>query len=120
MTLLAAPGGPLEGTGEALPRTGDLRVLATGGWQLLVAERMARFSRGVSARLPGLRTEGEGLLLDLTFDRATFTPGTRFTRLSGEAPASVHDAAGRSVEAVEFGAPAGAIYSVGRHEVNLR
>jgi hypothetical protein len=112
LTLLSAPGAPLTGTGE-------LRVLGTGGWQLDSANRMARFSGGVSTRLPGFRSEGDSLLLDLTFDRGTFSPGTRFTRVSGDAPAEVLDAQGRPLAADEFNAPTGAVYNVSGRQLKL-
>ena len=120
LTLLAAPGGPLEGTQPLLPATGDLRVLGSGRWQLQVDNRLARFSQGVSARLPGFRVEGDSLLLDLTFDRGTFSPGTRFTRVAGETPAKVLDAAAQAVDSAEFSAPAGAVYNVHDRELRLR
>lgn len=120
LTLLAAPGGPLEGTQPLLPSPGDLRVLGAGRWQLQVDARLARYSAGVSARLPGFRVEGDSLLLDLTFDRATFSPGTRFTRVAGEAPAKVYDAASQSVDSGQFSAPAGAVYNVKDRELRLR
>jgi hypothetical protein len=120
LSLLAAPGGPLEGTQPLLPSTGDLRVLGAGRWQLQVDSRLARFSAGVSARLPGFRVEGDALLLDLTFDRGTFSPGTRFTRVAGETPAKVLDAALQAVDSEQFSAPAGAVYNVRDRELRLR
>jgi hypothetical protein len=80
---------------------------------------MARFSGGVSTRLPGFRSEGDSLLLDLTFDRGTFSPGTRFTRVSGDAPAEVLDAQGRPLAADEFNAPTGAVYNVSGRQLKL-
>lgn len=120
LTLLAAPGAPLAGQGEALPNLGELRVLGAGRWQLLVDSRLARFSQGVSARLPGFRADGDSLLLDLTFDRGTFAPGTHFTRLAGEAPAEVQDAQGKAFSADEFSAPAGATYNISGRQLKLR
>jgi hypothetical protein len=120
LTLLAAPGAPLAGQGQPLPGTGELRVLGAGRWQLISDSRLARFSEGVSARLPGFRSDGDSLLLDLTFDRGTFSPGTRFTRVSGDSPASVLDAQGRAVNADEFSAPTGAVYNVSGRQLNLR
>lgn len=120
LTLLSAPGAPLDGQTTALPATGELRVLGAGRWQLVSESRLARFSEGVSARLPGFRAVGDSLLLDLTFDRGTFSPGTRFTRVSGDAPAEVLDAQGQSVSADEFNAPAGATYNVSGRQLKLR
>jgi hypothetical protein len=120
LSLLSAPGAPLQGSQPVLPATGDLRVLGAGRWQLLVDSRLARFSQGVSARLPGFRAEGDSLLLDLTFDRGSFAPGTRFTRVSGETPAQVFDAASQPVLTDEILAPAGADYHVDGHELHLR
>lgn len=120
LTLLSAPGAPLAGQGDALPNVGELRVLGAGRWQLLVDSRLARFSQGVSTRLPGFRADGDSLLLDLTFDRGTFAPGTRFTRLAGEAPAEVQDAQGKAFSADEFSAPAGATYNISGRQLKLR
>jgi hypothetical protein len=120
LTLLSAPGAPLAGQGEALPNLGELRVLGAGRWQLLVDSRLARFSQGVSVRLPGFRADGDSLLLDLTFDRGTFAPGTHFTRLAGEAPAEVQDAQGKAFSADEFSAPAGATYNISGRQLKLR
>ena len=120
LTLLGAPGAPLAGQTEILPGVGELRVLGAGRWQLMVDSRLARFSEGVSARLPGFRAQGDSLLLDLTFDRGSFAAGTRFTRLAGEKPAEVLDAQGRPVVADEFSAPAGATYNVSGQKLNLR
>jgi hypothetical protein len=120
LSLLAAPGQPLAGSLDALAPTGDLRVLSAGRWQLQVDNRLARFSQGVSARLPGFRAEGDALLLDLTFDRGSFAAGTRFTRVSDAAPARVLDAAAQPVSATDFIAPAGAVYNVQDRELRLR
>lgn len=120
LTLLSAPGAPLDGQTDALPGTGELRVLGAGRWQLVLDSRLAQFSQGVSTRLPGFRAEGDSLLLDLTFDRGTFSPGTRFTRLAGEAPAEVLDARGQAVVSDEFNAPAGATYNVSGRQLKLR
>jgi hypothetical protein len=119
LTLLSAPGAPLAGAAQPLPGTGELRVLGAGRWQLISDSRLARFSEGVSARLPGFRSEGDSLLLDLTFDRGTFSPGTRFTRVSGDSPAEVLDAQGRAVSVDEFSAPTGAVYSVSGRQLKL-
>lgn len=118
--LLAGVGGPLEGVESPLAPTGDLRIMGAGRWQLLVDARQARFVQGVSARLPGLRVEGSAAQMDLAFDRASFSPGTRFTRLSGEGSTKVLDAAEHPVTADEFTAPAGADYNVAEHVLRLR
>ena len=120
LTLLSGPGGPLEGSQPALAATGDLRVLGTGRWQLQMDQRLARFSEGISARLPGFRVEGDSLILDLTFDRGTFAAGTRFIRVAGEEPARVINAAFQTVEDNEFTAPQGAVYNVKARELRLR
>jgi hypothetical protein len=120
LTLLSAAGQPLQGLQDALPQGGDLRVLSAGVWQLQMDSRLARFSRGFSARLPGFRVEGDSLLLDMTFDRGSFSAGTRFTRVSGEEPARVLDAAAQPVLLPEFNAPAGADYNVQERELRLR
>jgi hypothetical protein len=120
LTLLSAAGQPLQGVSSALPRSGELRVLGAGVWQLQIDSRLARFSRGVSARLPGFRVEGDALLLDMTFDRANFSAGSRFTRVSGETPAKVFDAQAQPVNADSFSAPQGAEYRVQDKELHLR
>jgi hypothetical protein len=120
LSVLAAPGGPLEGSEPALPAVGDLRVLNAGSWQLLVNSRLARFVQGVSVRLPGYRADGDSVLMDLTFDRGEFAPGTHFTRVSGEDPARVVDASGQPVSADEFYAPAGADYNIPDRELRLK
>jgi hypothetical protein len=120
LTLLSAPGAPLEGRSPVLPGTGELRILGAGRWQLISDSRLARFSEGVSARLPGFRAQGDSLLLDLTFDRGTFSPGTHFTRVAGDAPAEVLDAQGRALAADEFSAPGGAVYNVSGRQLKLR
>lgn len=118
--LLAGPGGPLEGAVSPLASTGDLRIVGAGQWQLLVDARQANFVQGVSARMPGLRAEGNAAQMDLSFDRASFSPGTRFTRLSGGGGTTVLDAAGQPVTADQFNAPAGADYNVAEHVLRLR
>jgi hypothetical protein len=120
LSLLSAPGAPLDGTQPVLPAIGDLRVLAAGNWQLIVDNRLARFSQGVSVRVPGYRADGDSLLLDLTFDRGEFAPGTHFTRVSGEPPARVFDASNQPVSADSFYAPAGADYNVPDRELRLK
>jgi len=120
LTLLAAPGAPLEGSQPLLPAVGDLRVLAAGSWQLLVDSRLARFNHGVSVRMPGFRADGDSLLLDLTFDRGEFAPGAHFVRVSGETPAHVVDAAGQPVSSDDFYAPSGADYNIPDRELRLR
>lgn len=118
--LLAGPGGPLEGAVSPLASTGDLRIVGAGQWQLLVNARQATFVQGVSARMPGLRAEGNAAQMDLSFDRASFSPGTRFTRLAGGGGTTVLDAAGQPVAADQFSAPAGADYNVAEHVLRLR
>ncbi|HTB21354.1 MAG TPA: hypothetical protein VK914_01460 [bacterium] len=120
LTLLSAPGGPLEAALPALPPVGDLRVLSAGTWQLLVDSKLARFGGGVSVRLPGLREDGDSFLLDLTFDRGEFAPGAHFVRVSGEAPVKVIDSAKQPVSADDFYAPNGADYDISDHELRLR
>jgi len=120
LSLLSAPGGPLEGSQAVLGPVGDLRVLSAGTWQLLVGSRLARFGGGVSVRLPGLREDGDSFLLDLTFDRGEFAPGAHFVRVSGEAPVRVFDAAKQAVSSNDFYAPAGADYDIAKHELRLR
>jgi hypothetical protein len=120
LSLLSAPGGPLEGSQPLLTPVGDLRVLSAGTWQLLVGSRLARFGGGVSVRLPGLREDGDSFLLDLTFDRGEFAPGAHFVRVSGEAPARVIDASKQPVSSDDFYAPAGADYDIADHELRLR
>ena len=119
LTLLSGPGAPLEGAQPGLPPIGDLRVLEAGAWQLEVQSRLARFTQGVSVRIPGYRADGDSMLLDMTFDRAVFAPGAHFTRVSGEAPARVVDAANQQVSADDFYAPNGADYNIPDKELRL-
>jgi hypothetical protein len=58
--------------------------------------------------------------MDLTFDRADFAPGTRFTRVSGESPAIVVDSAMQPVSGGEFYAPAGAVYNIPDQVLRLK
>jgi hypothetical protein len=120
LTLLSAAGQPLQSALASLPKSGELRVLSAGVWQLQMDSRLAHFSQGVAARLPGFRVEGDSLLLDMTFDRANFSPGTQFTRVSGEAPAKVFDAQSQPVTQDSFSAPGGAEYRVQDRELRLR
>src|SRR5665213_3149775 len=120
LSLLSSPGAPLEGTQPLLPSVGDLRVLGAGTWQLLVDSKLARFGRGVSVSLPGLRCDGDSFLLDLSFDRGEFSAGTHFTRVSGDAPVRVVDASKQPVTAGDFYAPAGADYDIPDRELRLR
>ena len=120
MGLLAGPGAPLEGSVSPVPPVGDLRVLAAGRWQLQVANRKALFGQGVSVSLPGLRAESPSVSLDLTFDRASFGPGSTFTRVDGDPAAAVLDANDQPVTAPRFSAPNGADYNVSVHALRLR
>jgi hypothetical protein len=120
LTLLSAAGQPLQSALASLPKSGELRVLSAGVWQLQMDSRLAHFSQGVAARLPGFRVEGDSLLLDMTFDRANFSPGTQFTRVSGETPAKVFDAQSQPVTQDSFSAPGGAEYRVQDRELRLR
>ena len=120
LTLLSGPGAPLEGSQPSLAASGDLRVLGAGRWQLQMDQRLARFSQGISVRLPGFRVEGDSLVLDLTFDRGTFAAGTHFVRVAGETPARVYNAAYQTVEDNEFTATQGAVYNVQERELRLR
>jgi hypothetical protein len=110
----------LEGTESPVAPNGDLRIVGAGRWQLQVDSRQARFVQGVSARLPGLRVEGAAALMDLTFDRVSFSPGTRFTRVAGDGATKVLDGADQPVEADEFSAANGADYNVPQHLLRLR
>jgi hypothetical protein len=107
-SLLAAPGGPLENNRTPVFEDGALRVLAAGSWQLLVDQRLARFTGGVAVRLPGLRVEADSMLLDLTFDRAEFSPGAHFTRVQDPEPTRAMDSASQVLTASDFYAPSGA------------
>lgn len=118
LALLAAPGAPLQGT-DVPEQSAALRVQRAGRWQLGVENRVARFAGGVQARMDGLLSEGDALDLDLTFDRADFAPGTRFTRLSGQ-PVLVRDADGVQVEQNQFVAPRGASVKLSSGELQLR
>lgn len=120
LTLLSAAGQPLQSALASLPKSGELRVLSAGVWQLQMDSRLAHFSQGVAARLPGFRVVGDSLLLDMTFDRANFSPGTQFTRVSGETPAKVFDAQSQPVTQDSFIAPGGAEYRVQDRELRLR
>ena len=120
MGLLAVPGAPLEGSVPPVPPVGDMRVLAAGRWQLQVANRKALFGQGVSVSLPGLRAESPSMSLDLTFDRASFGPGSTFTRVDGDPAAAVLDANDQPVTATRFSAPNGADYNVSVHALRLR
>jgi anti-sigma factor RsiW len=119
LTLLSLPGAPLSGRIPPLGSSGEIRVLVAGRWQLVVESRLASFSLGVNTRIPGFRAMGDSLLMDLTFDRGTFAPGTHFTRLSGETAADVVDAQGHPVTADEFTAPAGATYNISAKQLTL-
>jgi hypothetical protein len=118
--LLAGPGAPLEGSVPPVPAVGDLRVVSAGRWQLQVANRKAVFGQGASVSLPGLRVECPSMTLDLAFDRASFAPGSTFTRVDGDPAAAVLDANDQPVTAKQFSAPNGADYNVSVHALRLR
>jgi hypothetical protein len=120
MGLLAGPGAPLEGSVPPVPPVGDLRVIAAGRWQLQVADRKAVFGQGASVSVPGLRVECPSMALDLAFDRASFAPGSTFTRVDGDPAAAVLDANDQPVTAKQFSAPNGADYNVSVHALRLR
>jgi len=118
--LLAGPGAPFEGSVSPVPPVGDLRVISAGRWQLQVANRKAVFGQGASVSVPGLRAECPSMALDLAFDRASFAPGTTFTRVDGDPAAAVLDANDQPVTAKQFSAPNGADYNVSVHALRLR
>ncbi len=118
LTLLAAPGAPLDGALD-LDQTAPLRVQRAGRWQLSVENRVARFAGGVSTRMEGMLAEGDALDLDLTFDRGDFAPGTQFTRLAGTTMLA-RDAQGAVLRQNQFVAPRGASVNLSNGELRLR
>ncbi|MES2201811.1 MAG: hypothetical protein V4498_06140, partial [candidate division FCPU426 bacterium] len=76
LQLLAQPGQPLANRTPVVPVEPDpkagLTVLYAGRWQYFTQTRTALYANGVSARMPGLRSDGPGLRLDISFDRASF------------------------------------------------
>jgi hypothetical protein len=121
LKLLSQPGLPLEDREAPADSTGPLVVQSAGSWQYYVDRRLARYSRGVSARMPGLRSQGSDLVLDLAFDRASFSPGTHFVRLAGDEPASVQDTEGSlDAQKSEFDAPRGADYVLQSGKLRLK
>jgi hypothetical protein len=102
--------------------TKNLNVQSASRWQVLVDNHAARYFGGVVARMPGLRSEGNELLLDMAFDRATFSPGTKFIKLAtdGGAGSQVKNAQGQPVDATEFRAPNGADYLLRVNELRLK
>ncbi len=116
LQLLSLPGQPLENSSFARPASG-LHVQSAGRWQYIARNRIALYSDGVVARMPGLRSEGSSMQLDLTFDRASFSPGTRFVRLAGDKQAEVSGAAAADNS---FSAPRGADYLLRAEELRLK
>jgi hypothetical protein len=97
-----------------------LDVLQASRWQVFIDNHVARYSGGVSTRMPGLRSEGSELLLDMAFDRAMFSPDTRFVRVTDESPVRVMGSHGETIESPEFRAPRGADYLLRARELRLK
>lgn len=120
LRLLSLPGQPLSDRVEDFENASQaLAVQSAGRWQFFAANRVALYSGGVVARMPGLRSEGSALQLDLNFDRASFAAGTRFIRLSG-AEAKVSGENGSQLTETEFMAPRGADYLLKNTELRLK
>lgn len=119
--LLSAGGRPVVAKAD-LGESKELNVQSAQRWQVFVDSHVARYFGGVVARMPGLRSEGNELVLDMAVDRASFSPGTRFVKLSEEdgKVSQVKDSAGETVDAVEFGAPRGADYLLRANELRLK
>jgi hypothetical protein len=118
LQLLSQAGQPVSPAG--LGQEASLNVLSSGLWQVYVDRRVARYSGGVTARMAGLRSEGQELLLDMNFDRASFSPGTRFVRLAGDESSSVRSSSGQNVQESDFRAPRGADYLLKSRELRLK
>jgi hypothetical protein len=56
----------------------------------------------------------------MSFDRASFSPGTRFIRLADERKSLVRNAQGETVSAGEFRASQGADYLLRANELRLK
>lgn len=89
-------------------------------WQVLVENHLARYSGDVVARMPGLRSDGQDLSLDMAFDRASFGPGTHFVRVQDDQLSLVKNAQGEAINSTEFSAPKGADYLLSAHELRLK
>ncbi len=115
LNLLSQAGQPLEGAGlapEAESWTSPgvrLVVLQARQWRFAGSLDTASFQGDVMTRLAGLRSLGSDFRY-LQGGRAVFSAGTEFTRLAGDARASVVDAAGKSVDDNQIVAPRGAVY----------
>jgi hypothetical protein len=110
----------LEPGDAAFDETAGLSVEAAQRWQVFVDNHVARYSGGVVARMPGLRSEGNELLLDMAFDRASFSPGTRFVKVADDASTKVQNSQGETVESTEFRAIRGADYLIRANELRLK
>jgi len=122
LQLLSAGGQPVVAKVD-LGESRELNVQSAARWQVFVDDHVARYFGGVVARMPGLRSEGDELVLDMAFDRASFSPGTRFIRLAaddGGVLSQVKDAQGAVVDSNEFRAPKGADYLLRANELRLK
>jgi hypothetical protein len=118
LQLLSQAGEPVQG-GDPSQAKG-LSVESSARWQVFVDNHQARYFGGVVARMPGLRSSGQALTLDMAFDRASFSPGTRFERLADDAAATVKNAQGEVVNSTEFSAVQGAEYLMKANELRLK
>jgi hypothetical protein len=119
LQLLSQGGQPVVAK-VGLADASTLNVQSAERWQVFVDNHVARYSGAVVARMPGLRSEGDELLLDMAFDRASFSPGTRFIRLSDDTRGKVTGAGGESIDQDEFRAPRGADYLLRANELRLK
>jgi hypothetical protein len=97
-----------------------LSVQSAARWQIFVENHLARYSGSVVTRMPGLRSDGDDLALDMAADRASFGPGTHFVRVQDDQLSVVKDAQGQTVNSTEFSAPNGAEYLLAAHELRLK
>jgi hypothetical protein len=113
LELLSQDGQPLSGSGLPLVDLSDgVEIQAAGRWQYFGDQHLAVYSGGVVARMAGLRSEGQGLQLNLATGKASFSPGTHFVRLADDEPAKIVDASGASVQDNDFHAARGADYLI--------
>ncbi len=124
LRILTRPGAPLagwSGAGRAQLDHGlGLEVEQAKLWQVLTRQRVATYRQAL-AHLPGYRAEAPDMIIDMTFNRASFGPGTRFEQVSDDAvPAKVFDAQNQAVTQVSFDAPQGADYWIKLRELRIK
>jgi hypothetical protein len=116
--LLAQAGQPVSSVDPS--ESSSFAVESAGQWQLYAENQVVHYLNGVSARIPGYRSEGQGLSIGFAGNRAFFGAGTHFVGVQDDKPCTVRDAKGQLVTSGDFIANQGADYNFTTRVLQLK